>query len=155
MARSINTRWELNLRDRDLKKVGRDGAAELLIGKVNEVVDKVDLSEGAMFLEEDFSLKVAIRWVEMSFGIQLEIDSLRSLSASELIDHICDEAEKVYDEKESEYPVMAGFYRFGAGSESSRIDREGLLEWARERFSSEISMDDIKNKGERTERMRR
>ncbi len=42
-----------------------------------------------------------------------------------------------YDEKEAEYPVMAGFYKFSVGSgQQSRIDREALVDWARQTFRS-------------------
>ena len=33
LAKMVNTRWKLNLRDRDLKKIGRDELGELLIDK--------------------------------------------------------------------------------------------------------------------------
>ncbi len=52
-----DTRWGLNLRDRDLKKVGRDNVAELLIEKAREAIHRIDLSEGAPFLQEDFALR--------------------------------------------------------------------------------------------------
>ena len=38
LAKFANTRWGLNLRDRDLKKVGRDDVAELLIEKAREAI---------------------------------------------------------------------------------------------------------------------
>ena len=54
-----------------------------------------------------------------------------------------------YDQRESEYPVLAGLYRFsarGAGGERQGFLREDLVEWAKRRFDAELSVDDLKNK---------
>ena len=41
---------------------------------------------------------------------------------------------------------MAGLYRFATGAGHARIDRDRLVDWARERFESNLSVDDLKNK---------
>src|SRR4029078_11296014 len=54
-----------------------------------------------------------------------------------------------YDLRESEYPVLAGLYRFsarGSSGERQGLLREDLIEWAKRRFDAEISSDDLKNK---------
>ena len=61
LAKLANTRWGLHLRDRDLKKVGRDQVGEFLIDKAREAIGKVDLSEGAEFLDDDFPLQDGLR----------------------------------------------------------------------------------------------
>ena len=50
-----------------------------------------------------------------------------------------------YDEKEAEYPVMAGMYQFVQQGSTSRIDREGLVQWASRRFENELTIEDFKN----------
>ncbi|MEA1951130.1 MAG: SEC-C metal-binding domain-containing protein, partial [Planctomycetota bacterium] len=55
---------------------------------------------------------------------------------------------EIYAQKEAEYPVMAGLYHFtmrDAGGHK-RYDRESLVDWARERFEVELSLEDLKNK---------
>jgi preprotein translocase subunit SecA len=47
LAKFVNARWGLNFRDRDLKREGRDGVAELIIDRAREAVSRVDLSDGA------------------------------------------------------------------------------------------------------------
>ena len=44
-AHWLNVRWNLNLRDRDLKKIGRDNLAEPLIAKAHEAIGKVELAD--------------------------------------------------------------------------------------------------------------
>ncbi len=66
-----NIRWNLNLRDRDLKKLGRDGVDEFLIEKAREAIRKVDLSERARRCwNRTTGLQVAVRWVQSKFGIE-------------------------------------------------------------------------------------
>ena len=60
--------------------------------------------------------------------------------------YLCELAERKYDEKEAEYPVMAGLYRFATGAGNARIDRDALVDWARERFEVELDLEDLKNK---------
>ena len=79
LAKFANTRWKPNLRDRDLKKIGRDGVAEMLIDEAREAIGKIDLSEGAKFLEADFGVRTACGWVQYKFGIELDPDEVREL----------------------------------------------------------------------------
>ena len=50
LASTANTRWGLNLRDRDLKKFGREHVAEELIKLAHEAIARTDLSSCARYL---------------------------------------------------------------------------------------------------------
>ena len=127
---------------------GRDRIDELLLEKSKEAIQQNDLSEGRPFLEEDFGIRSILGWVQHKFGIELKLDEIKSLEPEDLKEQVRNAAEKAYDEKESEYPVMAGLYRFStaAGSGQSRIDRDELIAWARERFEVDLDLEDLKNK---------
>jgi preprotein translocase subunit SecA len=84
--------------------------------------------------------------VKARFGIDLELPEIRDQEAGPLKDYLFQLAEKNYDEKEAEYPVMAGLYRFATGAGNARIDRSALVDWARERFEVEFDIEDLKNK---------
>ena len=79
LAKFSNTRWKTNFRDRDLKKVGRDGVAELLIEQAKSAITQLDLSDGARFLDADFGLRSTLGWLHNKFGIQLTLDEVRDL----------------------------------------------------------------------------
>src|SRR5690606_9697807 len=81
LARTCNMRWQMNLRDRDLKKIGRDDLAEYLIEQAHQAVQKIDLSEGERFLDPEFGIKSACGWVNLKFGIELTPDEIRDLEA--------------------------------------------------------------------------
>jgi preprotein translocase subunit SecA len=148
LAKWANSRWHLSLRDRDLKKAGRSEVSELLLEKAREAIQKIDLSPGAKFLEPDFGLQTVCNWVKYKFGLQLEIEEIRTMDAGALKDQVYDRAEKAYHEKEVEFPVMAGLYHFTTrdGTGHKRYDRENLAEWAKSRFDVELSVEDLKNK---------
>ena len=147
LSRFANSRWEVNLRDRDLKKVGRDNVDELLVTKVREAIQKVDLCEGAQMLDEQYPLKTALRWVYDKFGIEVSFEDVENLEPEGVTEFVKQRAIEKYAQREADYPVMAGMMKFVDGSgPQSRVDREGLVNWARERFESKITLDDFKSK---------
>ncbi|HWB10715.1 MAG TPA: SEC-C metal-binding domain-containing protein [Pirellulales bacterium] len=148
LAKVVNTRWHLNLRDRDLKKVPRQEIGEFLIEKARDALAKVDLSEGKRFLDPDFGLRTACGWVNYKFGIQLDPEEVRGLELGPFKDLVRRKAEEAYAEKETEYPVLAGLYHFTTrdATGQKRYDRERLVTWARERFQVDLDLEDLRNK---------
>ena len=141
LASFANSRWKLSVSDRDLKKAGRDGVAELLQERARDAIHRIDLSDGARFLAPDFGLRSALGWTEWRFGTQLPAAEIAALERSGLdpaafkqkVERL---AREVYDRRDIEYPVLVGLAHFSGRQPdgSRRLDREGLLAWARERF---------------------
>ncbi len=147
LAKFVNVRWDLNVRDRDLKKIGRDQIDEHLITRAREAIQKIDLSDGAIMLDSEFHLNTTIRWVKAKFGVEIGIEEIKELELDEIKQVVAQKAIAKYDEKEAEYPVIAGMYQFASGEGSqARINREELVNWAKERFETELSLEDLKNK---------
>ncbi|MBN1591549.1 MAG: SEC-C domain-containing protein [Pirellulales bacterium] len=148
LAKMVNTRWRMSLRDRDLKKEGREAIGEMLIEKAREAIEKTDLSQGARFLEPDFGVQTACAWIKHKFGVDVDLDEYRDLEYEPFRSKVAALAREVYHEKEIEFPVMAGLYHFTTRDASGhkRYDREKLVGWARDRFQVELSLDDLRNK---------
>ncbi|MEO8494464.1 MAG: SEC-C metal-binding domain-containing protein [Planctomycetota bacterium] len=147
LTKFANTRWGLNFRDRDLKREGRDHVAQIIIDKARESIGRVDLSEGAQLLDPDFSVRTIAGWVYHQFGFELDLNKIKAMDLPELKALICQKAEECYDQKEFEYPVLAGLLRYTSGSgQHERIDRDGLVAWARNRFQVNLDVDDLRNK---------
>ena len=148
LAKTANTRWRLNLRDRDLRQLGRDQVGEFLIEKAREAVAKIDLSEGERFLQPTFGMESAVNWIKYKFGLELNFDEVKDLEPSALKQLVREKARAAYEEKEMEYPVMAGLLHFTTRDPGGhkRYDREELVRWAADRFHVELTMDDLKNK---------
>ncbi len=148
LAKAANTRWHLNVRDRDLRRIGRDDIAEFLIEKARAAVEKIDLGQGARLLHPDFPVQTACGWVRHKFGIELAPDEVRDMEPGPFKQLVCARARAAYNEKEIEYPVMAGLYHFTTSDAGGhkRYDRQRLVDWARERFQVDLSLDDLRNK---------
>ncbi len=141
LATFANARWKLSVNDRDLKRVGRDGVVEFLQEKSRDAIQRIDLSDGGRFLAPDFGLRSACGWTEWRFGAELPAADLAALEGNGLdpaafkrrIEKL---ARDVYDRREIEYPVLVGLAHFSGRQPdgSRRLDREGLLAWARDRF---------------------
>ncbi len=148
LARFANTRYQLSLRDSDLKKVGRDRVDELIADKSRESIQKVDLSMAAPMLEPEYGIRVGMAWVKDKIGLEIDSESIdKNATPEEIRDMVVGKAEVLYNDKEAEYPVMAGMYRFLVNhGGQTRLDREGLIAWAQDRFTSSLSMDNLRNK---------
>jgi len=147
MAKMANSRWGLSLRDRDLKKLGRDHVGEFLIEKARESIHKVDLSDGKPALEDDFTQRTIVEWAHHKFGLNLPLDEIKRREPAAIKSYVREQVKLAYEQKEAEYPVMAGLYRYSSGEgHSARLDREGLVAWARERFGTDLDLESLKSK---------
>ncbi len=147
VAKFANTRWGLSLRDRDLKKIGRDQIDEFLIDGARRMLQRVDLADGKEILDPKFGLQNCCSWIAHKFDLQIDANEVRDLDHEKFKQLIYDRAASRYDEKESEYPIMAGIYRYTKRTSSGpRIDREGLVAWVSERFQIQLQVDDLKTK---------
>ncbi|HEY2841931.1 MAG TPA: SEC-C metal-binding domain-containing protein, partial [Pirellulales bacterium] len=147
LAKFANTRWNLNLRDRDLKKIGREGIAEMLQEKAREAIQQTDLSGHSRLLDEDYGVRTACAWAQYKFGLHFDVDEVKNLDTAAFEASVKERAREAYELKEAEYPVMAALSHFTArdASGQKRYDRDQLVAWARERFNIELNVDDLRN----------
>ncbi len=122
LASFANTRWKVSVNDRDLKRVGRSGAAEFLQEKAREAIHRIDLSEGARFLAPDFGLKSACGWTEWRFGVPLDEKEVRE---SEQAGHDAEAFKRIVRRKAREvYARRADHY----GDDMKRMERAVVLQ---------------------------
>ncbi len=148
LAKMANMRWQVGANAASLKRTGRDDLAEFLIEKAHSAISRIDLNEGAKFLVPDFGLQTTCAWVGIKFGFDLDLDEIEGSDSQQIAQLIRERAEEAYRDKEVEFPVMAGLYHFtlrDAGGHK-RYDRDKLAVWAKERFETEFSIEDLRNK---------
>ncbi len=135
-----NTRYRTNFRASDLRKIERDRIDEHLINAAREKLAEVDLSEGAMFLSEDYGLRMLADWMKNKFGIAINTDELRDREPKHVTAALLSKAEDSYRDRECQYPVMVGAtrYRQQTGPNSFQIDGASLTAWANSRFGESI-----------------
>jgi preprotein translocase subunit SecA len=150
LASFANARWKLSVNDRDLKRVGREGVAEFLQERAREAIHRIDLTEGGRFLAPDFGLRSACGWTEWRFGARLDESDLAAVEkaghdANAFKELVRRKAREVYAQREIEYPVLVGLSHFSGRQPDGtrRLDREGLLAWARERFDPDLQEADL------------
>ena len=148
LAKMANMRWQVGASAANLKKIGHDKLAESLIEKAHAAIGRIDLSDGSKFLASDFGLQTTCAWVRMKFGFDLDMEEIEGSDSQQIAQLIRERAEEAYRDKEIEFPVMAGLYHFtlrDAGGHK-RYDRDKLATWAKDRFGTEFSIDDLRNK---------
>ncbi|MHB8899403.1 MAG: preprotein translocase subunit SecA [Thermoguttaceae bacterium] len=148
LAKMANMRWQMGSNGSGLKRIGREKLAEFLIEKAHAAIARIDLSDGAKFLTSDFGLQTTCAWVRFKFGFDLNMDEIEGADSQQIARLIRERAEEAYRDKEIEFPVMAGLYHFtlrdAAGHK--RYDRDQLAIWTKDRFGTELSADDLRNK---------
>lgn len=153
LANWSNTRLGTNYRDRDLQKLDREELIDQLTSKSHQKIRDIDLSEGEVFLEENFGIRSLCGWVRHKFGIEVTPDEFSDLEdRRKVADLLIDRAEQAYNEKEKEYPVLTGISAFTARQGTQvHLDREGLASWMQGRFNvilpieeMQLNRDDLK-----------
>ncbi len=112
LAKLANTRWNLNYRDRDLKRIGRDELSETLVAKAHETIEGVDLGEGKHYLEEDFGVVAACGWVNYKFGFQLDPAEMAKLDPESFKQQVRTKANEAYEAKEIASAVLPALRHF-------------------------------------------
>ncbi len=149
VAHFANTRWNLGIRDRELKELGRDRVDEFLIDKARAAIQKIEIKGAEQMLDPDYGYRTASMWIKAKFGFDLDVEEIKNQTNDEIIETVIQRAIETYHEKEAVYPVMAGMYQFvvpASGGAQGRIDREGLVQWASRRFHVDVTIEDLKNK---------
>jgi preprotein translocase subunit SecA len=149
LTNMANRRWKLNLKDRDLKRIGKRDLSTYLLEEAKRSIEAANLDEGAQLLEDDYRFKGLLAWYEQKFGIALKLDEVKPLEPAAIEELLVGKAIASYERKEAEYPVLAGLYRFTSGNPQRgdvHLDREALVSWARERFEADIDVESLRNR---------
>lgn len=145
LCKWMNAKYGTSYRISDLKKIPRDQLDEHLIERAFQVLHALDLTEGATLLDEHYGVNMLIGWMRHKFGIEVELDQVKSLEPEQIKKRLIAMAEQGYRQKESEYPVMAGMMRYGqqVSETQIRLDGAGLAHWASERFEKPVTPEEL------------
>jgi preprotein translocase subunit SecA len=147
LAKLLAVRWNMNYRDRDLKKIGRDELGEVLIVEARAAIDKIDLEECRKYLEPGYGIHTACDWLKQKFDLELDREAMAQLEPAAIVKLAHEKAGEAYDRREAEFPIMVGLNRFSQrDAAGARYDREQFVAWAADRFHADLSLDDLKNK---------
>jgi preprotein translocase subunit SecA len=150
LANWANQRFELNLKERELKKFARsdddtDGNSlpygdldEFLYEKAVASIHKVDLTPAREFLEADWGRRSLAGWAQHKFGLPVDPAAWSDLDRAEIVRRLKAEARSAYAVKEAELPVRIAMTKYLADRsqqhQTPRYDREGLAAWVDSRY---------------------
>ncbi len=158
LAAWVNTRFGVNLKDRDLKRfvtmgkgeavLDRNGLQEHLTEAARSVVEKVDLSEGLPYLEADWGRRVLASWFGQKFGVVVHSREWSTLGKPEVAARLKQQARAIYTQREAEFPVRVALTKFLSSRTpggTPSYDREGMAHWATERYNVPLDADELRN----------
>ena len=148
-----NTRYGLNLKDRDLKRFDppddefdRNALEDFLVEKAAASIQAVDLAPAREFLQPDWGRRSLAGWLHHKFGIAVDPADWAEMDKPGVVANIQALARKLYAQKEAEFPVRVGMTRFlheRTQTQPARYDREGLAAWASDRFHTLIDPEEF------------
>ena len=151
-----NTRYGLNLKDRDLKQfligeraapeLDRNGLQEFLVEKASATLSAVDLMPAMEFLLPDWGRRALADWLHHKFGIAIDPADWGDQSKAEVVASVRKLSSVLYAQKEAEFPVRVGMTRYlheRTQTQPARYDREGLAAWASDRFHTLIDREEL------------
>jgi preprotein translocase subunit SecA len=157
LANWANARFELNLKERDLRKFavsdgdefqfGRADLEDFLNEKGAESVGKIDLSPAREFLEPDWGRRSLAGWVQHKFTLAVDPADWASLDRAEIIRRIQAQAHDLYTQKEAELPARIALIKYlgeRTANQTPRFDREGLAAWASSRYRAIVDAEELR-----------
>ena len=157
LAKWANTRFGLDLKEKDLRKIadsdpeelrsGRDDLEQFLNDQAAESIEKINLAEAREFLEPDWGRRTLAGWVHHKFTLAIDPAIWNGLDRAEIVRRIRAAARELYSQKEAELPLRIALRRYLSDrtqSQTPRYDRDGLAAWASERYQTQIDADELR-----------
>jgi preprotein translocase subunit SecA len=158
LVRWVNDRFELNLKEKDLKKYaldnpdefrsGRDELEEFLHEQAAASLAKIDLSPAGEFLLPDWGRRSLSGWVHHKFALAIDPAAWAELDRAGIVGGIRAEARRLYARKEAELPVRIALMTYLADRTANlatpRYDREGLAAWFSQRYHVVLDAEELR-----------
>ena len=140
LTKWANRYFGLNLNEKDLRKIERQDMQVHLLELARKSIERWDLTELDIFMDDQFELKSLCGWAHHHFTLQLNSEELQDKETPEIESLIKQLVRDRYDEKEYVFPVSVGLHSFltGDGQSGEKYNREKLARWANTRFKRDF-----------------
>ncbi len=148
LAQWANNRFNLGVSDKHLRVESREDIYDLLVDRIDPVIDRYDFKAAEFFLSELFPLQSLCEWLRQQFTLDAEPEQFVNRTDEEVVEQARVLLDELYRNKEVEFPVTVGINNFLIARQvgGERSDREGLVQWASDRFDQPITLNDIANR---------
>ena len=147
LSKWINSTYDLNTNDRELRKVGRPDLQTYLYKRACESLDRCDMSPIGALIDEEWGSISLSSWLHQQFTLSIAPKEFSRKETADVVTLIRSRIANFYREKEIQFPVAVGLTRFMANEQGAgeRYDREGLARWANGRFATDLEIEDFRN----------
>ena len=137
MCKWTNRQYGLNINDRDLRKIERDGLHEHLYQQACTSFGRWELDDLDALLDPAFEFKSLSGWAAHHFTLELDSENLAKMEPDQIEELLREQIRERYDQKEISFPVSVGLNKFlsGDGQRGEKYNRESLARWASTRFN--------------------
>jgi preprotein translocase subunit SecA len=157
LANWANNRFGLNLKEKDLKKLGRSDQDELQYGHEDleeylnetaaESIQAIDLSPAAELLEPEWGRRSLAGWVHHKLALAIDPATWADLEKSAIVAQVQAQARELYAQKEAELPLRIALMKYLGDREhhqTPRYDRDGLAAWASARYETTVDPEELR-----------
>ena len=158
LSKWVNLNYSLNTNVPELKKVlaedDRTGLFAYINERARDAVGRFDFEPVDTFIKEDWGAISLSGWLIQQYTLQVDAADIHGLEPDDVNSLVKESVRKLYRDKEIRFPVAVGFHGFqvsdGGGN---RLDRDGLIRWANDRFDLKIEADEVKKSSEFEQRL--
>jgi len=150
LASWAQSRFDVRLKESDLKKQSRGEIQDLLVKEADRRIEAVDFSPLAAFLKPEFRLAALADWANKKFDFGLSAADLAGKDRSATVTLLQERLEALYAAKELAYPIEYAIEEYlapqvGAGSQNF----DGLAQWASRYYLTEVRPEAIRHRDPR------
>ncbi|MHC5083521.1 MAG: preprotein translocase subunit SecA [Planctomycetota bacterium] len=135
--------FKVSLSASKLRQMDADEIEQTLIDAAGEQVGKKDASRLADFLDEDYSIKSFVQWVENKFDITFAIDEIKGLRIEQVKDKLTDAVADKYKRREIEYPVEFAMNMVYGQQGTNVYGFDSLANWANKKYEADLTAEQL------------
>jgi preprotein translocase subunit SecA len=139
LSRRMNVRYGLKTTDKELKVIAREELSQFFLDRANDSIQKIDLKDGAKYLNEEWNIRSLCDWVKQKFLLKVTPEELKGKEAPEMKEMLREKVLEAYRQRELEFPVTVAMANYMAEQRTAhgaqqKYDRAGLYAWSNLRF---------------------
>ncbi len=145
LASWVMSQFKVQVSQAQLKQLDREHIAETLVEKALDQIDQKDCGPISRYLEPRYAEKQLAQWAADKFDLAIPPEDLTGKTADQAVALILDQARRLYQRREIEYPVEYALEAtLGAGGTQNVYASEQLAAWVKAKYAQTITGEEIR-----------